>query len=346
MRINRRRHCQQLKRDRAGITWIEVLVVLGILLLVVAFCLPAVRVAREPARRMQCKNNLKQIGLGLHNYHDTHQSYPPGYLINPDGPYLGWSWGLFVAPYVDSITTVDFPKGLHANLDRINSARGSVFCCPSAGETVPLEHALIVTADVADGVVTPGDVDIPLRFPRSHLFGVAGYLRAEAGGIDREHSEVIDPKGTFMNRGSLGQIGNACSSAHRYCDPQNFQGVFAQNSGTKQQDIKDGTSNVFMVGERYMPGLTTAATVGHGTWIAATDCSTSTGLANVLGDTSVPLNAGHLGIRPTTGFGSHHIGGSHFLLADGSVKFISDKIGIGLYRDLSTINDGRRVSGF
>jgi prepilin-type processing-associated H-X9-DG protein len=101
-----------------------------------------------------------------------------------------------------------------------------------------------------------------------------------------------------------------------------------------------------MVGERYTPRATAAGSVGHGMWVGVPDCSTAAGLSASLGDTAVRLNVGARQRNQTTGFGSSHTGGAHFVFADGTVNFIADSIDIGLYRDLSTIDDGRKIADF
>ena len=92
----------QMHRPR-GFTLIELLVVIAIIAILIALLLPAVQQAREAARRTSCKNNLKQLGLGLHNYHDTHGCYPPGYIYRPgaSGNQLGFGWVAMILPMID-----------------------------------------------------------------------------------------------------------------------------------------------------------------------------------------------------------------------------------------------------
>src|SRR6478609_9116964 len=103
------RNWTSLWKERRAFTLIELLVVIAIIAVLIALLLPAVQQAREAARRTQCRNNLKQIGLALHNYHDAYQLFPPGYVDrngNPDltpdndlGP--GWGWASFILPQLD-----------------------------------------------------------------------------------------------------------------------------------------------------------------------------------------------------------------------------------------------------
>ena len=166
-------------------------------------------------------------------------------------------------------------------------------------------------------------------------------LPAKLGGIDRTQAGEA-----FDNSGRLGNVGSSFSVERRYCDQQNFRGVFGQNSAVKLSDIKDGASNVMMIGERYSPMNNELGAIGHGAWLGVPDCSTTVGLATALGDTSVKLNFGAKQRSETTGFGSGHLGGAQFLLGDGSVRFLNENISITTYRDLSTIDDGREVGDF
>ena len=335
---------------RRGFTWIELMVVIAIVAVLVALLLPAVSQAREAARRTQCKNNLKQIGLAFHNYHDVFNTFPPGYVLNVDGVYMGWGWGIYLMPYFECssyYSQIRFDPGLQNEYNNSSlNPRIPGFRSPSDEGSQFVEHAYVVTTDVRNGDVISGTTDAAATFSRTNYFGNAGYLQAEIGGIEHDASGEPPTLEPHVNQASIGNSGTSASPEHSYCDQQNFQGIFGQNSRLSISEIRDGTSNVIMAGERYTPRVTTARSIGHGGWVGVSDCSTTAGLAMALGDTSVKLNSGSRTRAQTTGFGSSHLGGAHFLVCDGSVRFVSEKIRIGLYRDLSTIDDRRSVPDF
>jgi prepilin-type processing-associated H-X9-DG protein len=335
-------------RYRRGWTWVELILVLAVIAVILALALPFIQQARESARRTQCRNNLKQLGLALHNYHDNCQTFPPGFVLNTDGSYLGWSWGTFTLPYLDASPVYNQIYGnFHGGLQSAPRFYGyeevkTAHLCSSDWGRHYVGHVAVCTSPVTGGIVTSATLDVSNHFSRSNYFGVIGYLPADVGGIAYDASGEPAGQPPLVNAGSLGNIGTTFSVGHRYCDPANFRGVFGQNSWTKIADIKDGLSHTLIVGERYTPRNEKPGAVGHGTWVGVPDCSTAAGLAMALGDTAVRINAGAKTRAETTGFGSAHTGGSHFLFADGAVKFLSETTDMALYRDLSTIADGRK----
>lgn len=123
---------------RKGFTLIELLVVIAIIGILVALLLPAVQQAREAARRTSCKNNLKQFGLALHNYHDTHRTFPPGYVYRP-GPsgenILGFGWGAMILPFLDQsnlYSRFDWNAPIFDPVnEQLRTRHLAVFLCPS-----------------------------------------------------------------------------------------------------------------------------------------------------------------------------------------------------------------------
>lgn len=341
----------RIRYQRSGFTLTDLVIVVAILAVLVAILVPASQQAREASRRTQCKCRLKQIGLAFHNYHDSFSCFPAGYRLVNEGPYTGWGWGVSLLPYLDRKSVYEqfqLPLGLNdASNEAPASTELSVFHCPSDEPQFPFLEFAFVSSAVRGGEVVPAPLDSIKRFPRSAYSGVVGYLPADLGGIER-----TDVGESQKNPGRLGNVGSSFSQEGRYCDQQNFHGIFGQNSAITTHDIKDGVSNVLMIGERVSPRKEDSpqrrnrAGLGDGTWLGVPDCSTSAGLAAALGDTSVKLNLGVKARAGTTGFGSLHTAGAHFLLCDGSVRFLSDRISVTAYRDLSTIDDGRPVSEF
>ena len=336
--------------NRHGLTLIELIVVLAIVILLGVLLVPVLQNARERARQSQCRNNLKQLGLAFHNYHDTFNRFPPGFVLGDNGVYHGWGWGVMITPYLDAspyYSQLTFGPGLQ-NEFRKKSVNPiyQLYRCPSDPGSSYLEHASIVTTNVRHWRVTPGTVDATETFSRTNYFGVAGFLHATSGGIVFDDPTVISATDPQINAGSLGQHGWSAFIEQGYCDPRNFGGIFGQNSSIRLKDIVDGTSTTLMAGERYTPRHAGLGSIGHGTWVGVPDCTSAAGLAMSLGDTSTPPNRGSRYLSETTGFGSRHGPGTHFLWADGSVRMMSDKINVSSYRKASSLADPYEGSDF
>ncbi len=288
---------------KAGFVLHEILIVNFILALLLALLLPAVQQAREAARRSTCKNNLKQMGLALHNYHDSYNCFPPGCVnVVPgvDGDpqavtYQGnWGWGASVLPYLDMRLYREFDyRSMPANLDASGTPTGvglQVFQCPSDGGPA-----------------------INVSRPFAGLNGEPQYALAL--------SNYVGVNGS----GELQHVSN---------------GTFYVNSSVRFGDFIDGPSNTLMVGERCwsLPGKGWGslpqdhrAGVVYGT--RGIREASQHGLADNQGCGKYALNSrfnddapggGHSKIR--RGFSSSHSGGVQFLFADGSVRFISETI--------------------
>jgi prepilin-type N-terminal cleavage/methylation domain-containing protein len=293
--------------QRRGFTLIELLVVIAIIAILVALLLPAVQQAREAARRSQCKAHLKQIGIGLHNYHDTFSVLPPG--TSPqrtgsnnnrvDSNAESWGWSAFILPFIDQ---APLSEGLDINgktlTEALNIAHAAgtldasfpalaVYQCPSDTTGPRLKNGMRRTHFNGDSNVPNSWRPPTLNYPGS-TGGVSGDLRAPR---QQNHRHPL--------------------------------GVFYNGSRIKFRDITDGTTNVFMVGER-------EKRCGAGVWMGARNPDGNGVHGNdyhlartriVLND---PLNTGN--DRCTDGFSSVHVGGAHFLMCDGAVVFINENI--------------------
>lgn len=312
--------------SRGAFTLVELLVVIAVIGVLIALLLPAVQSAREAARRMQCSNNLKQVALGAHNYHDRLGSFPPGTLAKlfSTSP-RSRSTALFVF-LLNEMELSSLRNALDANDPQVNILNG-------------------LAAVVLPILVCPSDV-IPqnpvAQGSRPNWFGVTSY--GGNGGTG----------GTFY------RFYGYC----RDVVPQSNDGMFfetgphsapaANQTPVRLADVVDGTSNTLLLGERsHVDHVfdTSAANHGgqqqigqYGFWHSAGGLAivdaTMTTLAplNYRADANQAWNT--TACLRTAAFGSLHPGGANFALADGSVRFLSETIDLTLYRALSTRGSG------
>jgi prepilin-type N-terminal cleavage/methylation domain-containing protein/prepilin-type processing-associated H-X9-DG protein len=274
---------------RHGFTLIELLVVIAIMAILVALLLPAVQAAREAARRTQCKNNLKQMGLALHNYHDSLRCFPPGYVAGSDditSTTPGWGWGVMIMPYLE-LSNVSLTLNTQLPIeDPTNTAgvlqRLPVFLCPS--DIYP-DEPFAVTSDPDNTVV------IVQTRPCSY-----------AGCVGNDASEVDD-------------------------NSVPWTGVLYRNSQVRADDITDGTSSTIVIGERAW-AQTKGTWVGapQGALIRAGSMNP---FSTVTATSAIAILAHAHWINNKTDsdgglddYGSEHSGGAQFLFADGSVRFL------------------------
>jgi prepilin-type N-terminal cleavage/methylation domain-containing protein len=338
----------QLVSRRKAFTLIELLVVIAIIAVLIALLLPAVQQAREAARRTQCKNNLKQLGLALHNYHDTSNAFPPGWIGISTGAYSGFGWNSMLLPYIDqgplynNLSQGGIPNmltGLAANttptVKTTDSVLGALRCPSDAGP--PTATTITNTS---------------IQFGRSNYPAVCGFDPSQVGmSTNWAAAPLVLPTTSSQKMATywVDQVVNQ------------WGGCFGENTRKGIRDMSDGSSNSFVIGERYTPAESssnTPSTVsGDCIWAGTPMSASSTPSGNwmqalVVGECTTRINFGSTaasGGSPradTAGFGSMHTGGCHFLMGDGAVKFISENIDMGNYRALSRINDGSVVGDF
>ena len=309
---------------RGAFTLIELLVVIAIIAILIALLVPAVQKVREAAARSQCQNNLKQLALGVHGYHDAEKRMPFNGRPVPTGSNTTqqgccgandtfWSWIARIMPYVEQ--TVLYTQG---NVDTSTLATSgildktfSVILCPSdagrGGELVRTDRA-----DLAG-----------LRVGITNYKGVSGG-NWNAGDAQWQYTPLPVPPGT----------------------PANHDGLFFGNGIFYRQDtfiklrlntITDGTSNTLMIGEA-VPDKTRWCSWPYSNNAVAT-CGIGPNATTPSGadysDTDWPNNYS---------FHSRHSGGINFALADGTVRFIQQSISLQLYRDLASIRGNEAVT--
>jgi len=297
----------QSRRVRTGFTLVELLVVIAIIGILVALLLPAIQAAREAARRTQCVNNLKQIGLGLQNYHDTYKTLPPGILFwpgnlpNPNGDNQMWGWSALILPQVEQ-------QQLHDQM-RVTS-----------WTLRQLLNQAVRTRDLVQSPLKvyrcPSDVtkDLPTNTPEPTQF----YNNGPAGPAA---NPLPDPYYAATSN-YAGVVGLWDLDEPLINGPDN-NGVLYPNSEVRLADILDGTSNTFAVGEKNF-------TCSAGAWVGTRNSNGGGNQGNryVLGRVSIRPNA----FWNTTcyeGFSSYHPGGTQFVMCDGAVRFISEGIDFG-----------------
>ena len=317
-------------RRSRGFTLIELLVVIAIIAVLIALLLPAVQAARAAARRIQCTNNLKQIGLGMMNHHDVQGTFPWGAKNSP-----AQSWVFLLLPYLEQVQAYNAANMTQASTSWVNStvvlSRLSLFNCPSdprAGATWLSNSASLPNRAKGNYMVNWGNSDYVQNMTPADSFAPA----------------------------DLGAFGSVTS----------VRGPFRVNNTTNAilpfsiRDITDGTSNTMMAGE-----IRIAADAGNKSdargdvWSGTTKCgymytaatAPNSPIADQLdGKDGCPNQAADPPCFQATGSQrqfnaarSYHGGGVNVLFCDGSVKFLKDSVNLTTWRALST-KDGQEIT--
>ncbi len=333
-----------------GFTLIELLVVIAIIAVLIALLLPAVQQAREAARRTQCRNNLKQLALAVHNYESTYRVLPPGFTgwygrwestathftgsssAQVAGPgaipsTLGladWSWIAMTLPFVDQAPAYQRmgvsgsrPAAIALTdpvVQEVASLPMKAFLCPS--DSIPA---------TTNSTGIRRELKVQLRTVTSP--GVAG---PDAYNIAFQN---------YVGNVGRGRDARTCCAVDRWeqmtiatwCE-----GPFNANSSVKFRDMSDGTSNSILLGERawqyFSAGQPIISSAGLLHFVGSqTGPSDGHGASNALGHGGYGINFPYAnsaaGRRSASaGYSSNHVGGSQFALCDGSVRFISENV--------------------
>jgi prepilin-type N-terminal cleavage/methylation domain-containing protein len=292
---------------RRGMTLIELLVVIAIVAVLIALLLPAVQQAREAARRTVCKNNLRQLGIALHNYHDAHSTFPPGYIqkdLSDAYEHTGFGWGTMLLPFVEQSVlyqTLDFES---PTLPKI-ALKG--WQCPSD----PRIEGQAAWNDSAWGIS-----------------GVPPKMKLQDNFV-----------GFAAKASYVGNYGSAPLSS------QPGSGILFGNSSVRLRDMIDGSSVTFAAGERSMESGPAVWAGVHYNQVKAATGTTSAEQNDghfVLASTGAGLPVapdGH-------GFDSAHVGGLQMLIGDGSVRFVSENIDATTWNNLGNRSDGGVAGSF
>ncbi len=326
------------KRRYQAFTLIELLVVIAIIAILVALLLPAVQSAREAARRSQCKNNMKQIGLALHNYHGTHSVFPQGQTRSSYSWCCGGNWRVMILPFMDASTTygeINFSDRFNFAANRYGFRGGAEifrnliltpYLCPSS-TLAPLDTSVINNNQ--RGLV-------------HHYVGISGALGVPSGGNRR-----CDYGGVVRGNGILGI--NRHSSFRDVTDGTANTMIVAEQSGRVNIDgtNRNVTSNYYGGWSGYAGRWANDLNVSRPHWGAGTTCI------------RYPINMGN-GVRVSRGaipgadrtwdfntiLNSYHPGGIHIGLADGSARFLSDNTDFAIVRRLGSMNDQQEIGEF
>jgi len=335
-----------------GFTLIELLVVIAIIAILIALLLPAVQQAREAARRTQCRNNMKQIGLALHNYHDAHRRFPygvgtTGFAADPIGTGSGLGNGnvvnhkgwLLLLPFIDQAplyNQFNFRAASGVWLGEPNCSGTAIagnFLAGGMAATV-LNHDTVATK-VLQAFLCPSDPGLETFTSNCASLGFSPRLRSAGTNYD------------FVMLSNMPSVGWDA-------EDRLTRSMFGVNSSCRIRDLTDGASNTVAVTETtrqifaQQPAMWATAgwsacginfqhaTVGINEYrCCAWDGFTSTG------------GPGTIGRNGSAGFpGSAHIGGVHILLGDGSVRFISENVDTVTRQRLARIGDDQTVGEY
>jgi len=288
---------------RSAFTLVELLVVIAIIGILIGLLLPAVQMVREAARRSECSNNLKQVGLGLQLYHDAHNRFPMGNYGKQ-----GTAWTAYILPFVEQKALYDRlsfneggtgqwaqslpgnPNSLWGNIEACQTVI-SIYRCPSASVA---DHVYNVSQ--GDGWVLHN------RVPASYLGCASGLVTSQ----HYPHSSVC--------RHCAGVMGKT-------------DGILFNDSSVRLSDIRDGTTHTIIVTEAVplpadlQPSQKEPADTKDHWYIGGDDPDINIDLSEFMGSTGVPMNTAN-----ELSFGSQHSGGCNVVVVDGSVHFLTESI--------------------
>ena len=313
-----------MSRRHTGFTLIELLVVIAIIAILIALLLPAVQQARESARRSQCKNNLKQLGLAMHNYLDIHKVLPPGYIQVGSGMNQ-WTWVVMIFPMIDQ-ATLYHKADFNINVGNLNASSPSV----------------VVTKQPVAAMLCPSDGN-------------------NLGGAPSPDGSGLYARGNYGASAGIGPMLKITSDADAKAALYRVGvGPFEANSRTSAAAIADGMSNTILVTElRCGTGTPNNDQRGHlhypegpfatFNYTPNSAVPDSTRVNRCFANSVPPCSGDYTAFSDKKliwSSRSPHAGGVQSVLADGSTRFISESINLTTWQGLGVHKDGKTLGPF